>query len=231
LAWHPTAARSRTLDATLMATGVSLREIVLSSSADGVTGWSTRHPLLRDPGSSNLYPTIVGRGSDPAEPTDEFYLYYVQWPGSDMDWRNARVLRRLVTCTAGRPARTVPFVRYYNGLKHHVTTGAPEPGYRSEGGWRLLDAKRPGTEALYGCRSGTDDHFVSKDPGCEGQSHAILRTEGWLYTARPLMPAKALYRCYIPGLGGHFVSSDANCENPPGSTSYVQEGLLGYAPV
>jgi hypothetical protein len=102
------------------------------------------------------------------------------------------------TCTFPTPASTGPAIRrsprfpppvhpYYNGLTHHVTTGAPAAGYRSEGGWRLLDSAQPGTAPLY--------------------------------------------RCHIPHLAGHFVSTDSDCENPPGSSMYRQEGLLGYVMV
>jgi hypothetical protein len=123
----------------------------------------------------------------------------------------------------------VPFVRYAGADgRHRVTTGpVSDLGvYPERGGmWSLLDAQAPGTRALYGCRHGDRDYFVSADPGCEGDANAILQTEGWIYATPPVAPSTALYRCYFPRIGDHLVSIDAGCESPQA----VNDGLLGYA--
>jgi hypothetical protein len=74
------------------------------------------------------------------------------------------------------------------------------------------------TVPMYACKQGTQDWFVSLDPGCEGQLYVGL--EGYGY-ARAGTGEVALYRCYS-GVD-HFVSTDPKCE---GDTT---ESLLGYA--
>ncbi|WP_204015484.1 hypothetical protein, partial [Virgisporangium aurantiacum] len=208
MAWAPQVVRSTELGGYVMVTGVSPREMMLSTSANGLHNWSARVPLLRDPGNVNAYPNLVG-STDPADLGRVFHLFYLQWPSPQPNWDNARVMRRTITCTAGLPATTVPFVRYSNGRKHLVTTGPALPGYHVEGrDWSLLTAQQPGTRPLYGCRNGADDHYISDDAGCGATDFTILQTEGWIYTSPPALPHAALYRCHIPGLGDHFVSID-----------------------
>lgn len=210
-----------------MVSGVSSNQMDLASSADGVH-WSTRVPLFRDPGDFDAYPTLVSEGTNPADPGASFYLYYTQWPSSTQNWSNAHLMRREITCTGGSPAATIPFVRYYNGKRHEVTTGPPDPGYAKEGQWYLLAGEQPGTIPIYGCRNGAllVDQFISRDSNCESFSNAITQTEGWIYTSPPAVPSTPLYRCHIAGLGDHFVSIESGCE----AAGIVDEGLLGYAP-
>jgi hypothetical protein len=104
---------------------------------------------------------------------------------------------------------------------HWVSSAAIPPGWFSEFvlGF-VLKRAGSGRVALYSCRAGSADQFLSRDPSCEGQ--AKLGQEGWLYTAAPPgVPAAPLYRCLRPGLG-HFASTAANCEGQR------PEGLLGY---
>lgn len=229
MAWAPQVLRSTALGGYVMAAAVSPREMVLSTSPDGVKDWQARAPLLRDPAYYNAYATLVGESPDPADLGREFYLYYLQWPSSNPNWDNARVMRRTVTCTDGQPASHKPFVRYAKGPRHIVTTGTAPAGYQRGPGndWHLWSGQRPGTRALYGCRNGAEDYFISPDPDCEGKQFTIMQTEGWIHTKPPPSPHTALYRCHIPGLGDHFVSIDPNCEGP----GITPEGLLGYAPV
>lgn len=227
MAWHPDVARDASLS--IMVAGVSPREMVLADSADGVTGWSAQHPLFRDTAYYDAYPTVVGSGSDPAQPGNAFFVYYTQWQSSSPDWSKARLMRRSVTCTEGLTAAKVPFVRYSDGSRHQVTTGpAAGPGYREEARWNLLTAQTPGTIPLYGCLNGATDHYVSTDAGCGGTQYSILQTEGWIYTDPPEAPSTALYRCYIRSLGDHFVSTRSDCE-APGNPDVAPEGRLGYA--
>ena len=73
---------------------------------------------------------------------------------------------------------------------------------------------------MYACRSGTADHFLSLDPGCEGR--AVEGRAGFAFDAPPGgEDTVALYRCNDPGRT-HFASLDPNCEGQ------VTEGRLGY---
>jgi len=228
MAWAPQVAHSDALGGYVMAAADSPREMVLSSSEDGVRDWSPRVPLFRDPGYYNAYAGVAGTGADASDLGRAFYLYYLQWPSSDPNWDNARVMRRAVHCTTGQAAEEKPFVRYADAGRHIVTTGTPPAGYTREPGsdWRLLSTAQPGTRPLYGCRAGDADYFVSADAGCEGDQNAIVQTEGWIHTEKPSSGSSvALYRCHTEGLGDHFVSSDPDCEGG----GVTQEGLLGYA--
>jgi hypothetical protein len=76
-----------------------------------------------------------------------------------------------------------------------------------------------GRVAVYGCRAGASDYFLSHDAGCEGQT--ALGRYGWLDRARS-DGSVPLYRCWWPAAGSHFASTDAACE---GQTT---ESRLGY---
>lgn len=224
-AWHPNVVRSAA-GGSVLVQGVSPREFVLSVSPDGITSWSAAVPLFRDPDRFNAYPTVVGTGADPSVVGDEFYVYYLQWETGTQDWNHARMMRRLVTCTAGRSLEPVALIRYTGDSYHRVTTAAvSERGMYPErtATWYLEAGEKPGTKPLYGCRLGQRDRFVSADPDCEGQ--AILHTEGWIYESPPPSPSVALYRCYLPSPGDHYLSVDPACETP----AAVREGLVGYA--
>jgi hypothetical protein len=113
--------------------------------------------------------------------------------------------------------------RYSNGstVTHWVTTGPVTPGYAFEGtlGF-LLTGGGPGRVAIFGCRSGTEDYFLSHDAGCEGRTQ--LSRYGFAYTSAPAgIETVPLYRCVRPGID-HFASGDPGCEGQ------VSEGLLGH---
>ncbi|MEW1845092.1 hypothetical protein AB0392_44720 [Nonomuraea angiospora] len=226
MAWGPQVVRSNAMDGYVMAAGVSAREIVLSTSGNGLDGWSARFPVARDPGYHNAYVTPVGNGPDPADLGMDFSLYYLQWPSPTPNWDNAHVMRRKVICADGLTPVRKPFTRYVKAGHHLVTTGTPPSGYTREGNWTLWSAPQPGTRALYGCRAATDDYFISVDPGCEGDQTTIVQTEGWIHTERPSNAYIPLYRCHIPGFGDHFVSADSGCEG----NGVTNEGLLGFSP-
>lgn len=104
---------------------------------------------------------------------------------------------------------------------HYVTSAAIPPGWFSEFvlGF-VLKRAGGGRVALYSCRAGSNDQFLSLDAGCEGQTR--LGQEGWLFTAPPAgVPTSPLYRCVRPGIG-HFASTQANCEGQK------TEALLGF---
>jgi hypothetical protein len=222
LAWAPNVVRSSTLDSTVMVAGVSSHEFVLSTSDDGISGWSDRVTLFNDPGSFDAYPTIVGRDGDPADPGASFYVYYTQWPDKQTpNWDDARLLRRLVTCTAGQPVGTTALTTYTDGTHHRVTTApVTTPGLYPEHTWRLPTTAEPGTRPLYGCYTGGTDYMPSVDAACEGTT--TLQTEGFVYGEPPTAPSVPLYRCHPAAGGDHFVSTTSGCGGA------VSDGLLGY---
>ena len=129
------------------------------------------------------------------------------------------------TRTEGRigflPTRGTGLVRSYSaGSDRHWVTASPVPppyGYEATLGY-LLEAAGPGRVALYSCRTGGDDQFLSTDPGCEGREG--LGREGWLYAVPPATEETVpLYRCTTTH---HFASVRADCEGRH------TEGLLGY---
>ena len=120
------------------------------------------------------------------------------------------------------PVRGAGLVRAYApGANRHWVSAAPVPGgYRYERtlGY-LLEAGGAGRTALYSCRAGADDQFLSLDPGCEGRK--ALGREGFLYAAPPATePTVPLYRCV--GGGHHFATTDPGCEGRR------TEALLGW---
>ncbi|TDD02053.1 hypothetical protein E1292_24405 [Nonomuraea deserti] len=135
-------------------------------------------------------------------------------------------------------AKAVPLVRYFDGLKHYVTSGArPGPKYREEGRVPILSRKEPGTRAIYGCLAGnaTRDQFLTGAADCENsvnpsaKRHIKLRTEGYLFTS-PGPNRRALYRCYVPHTQSHFVSLKSDCESNPPTSKVNKEFVLGYFP-
>ncbi|MFF4625394.1 hypothetical protein [Nonomuraea jabiensis] len=133
--------------------------------------------------------------------------------------------------------RTVPLVRYFDGLKHYVTSGArPGPNYREEGRFPILTANVPGTRAIYGCMAGQAprDQFLSATANCENsvagaKKNTALRQEGFLYKS-PGAGRRPLYRCYVPHTKSHFVSVRSDCESNPPTSKVNVEFILGYFP-
>jgi hypothetical protein len=117
----------------------------------------------------------------------------------------------------------MPFNRYVNGAVHEVTSGWIDP----QGGFKLeltlghlYESPQQGaTVALYGCKDGSTDYFVSLDSACEGKR--ILGVDGYAYSS-PVRGLNliALYRCASDH--DHFVSTDPNCEGQ------TREEELGY---
>jgi hypothetical protein len=108
---------------------------------------------------------------------------------------------------------------------HHPTRGhwassrlAPA-GFREEGAWWLWRDPQPGTHLLFECRVG-DHTLLTPDAGCEGQHP--MGPVGYIHDAA-VADTAALYRCYVPSSGDHFVSTDAGCEGQR------MEQRLGYA--
>jgi hypothetical protein len=115
--------------------------------------------------------------------------------------------------------------RYYSSqTTTHIATPGPVPaGFAFEAtlGF-LLPAGGSGRHAIYGCRSGGADYFLSFDAGCEGTTS--LGRYGFAYDAAPAdVDTVAFYRCVRPGLD-HFFSLDPGCEG------FGNEGRMGFLP-
>jgi len=111
---------------------------------------------------------------------------------------------------------------YSHGTSHRVTTGSIDKTVftleKTLG--RVYSAPQAGaTVALYGCKSGNTDAFVSLDSACEGQY--VVGLNGYIY-GQPTagVAVEAIYRCSANN--DHFVSSDPGCEG-----SHTDE-FLGY---
>ena len=120
---------------------------------------------------------------------------------------------------------TYPLRRYRNSHVHVVTTGwIDRQGDFSEEktlGQLYQYPTNRATTALYGCKTGAVDSFLSIDGGCEG-AH-VMGLIGFLYTSPiALLDLVPLYRC--KGFNDHFASNDPHCEGS------VTERLLGYIP-
>ncbi|MBN4096505.1 hypothetical protein JX003_20030 [Methylobacterium sp. OT2] len=167
-----------------------------------VTGFYLNHsPGFQRDGAGFLTPflpdiTVFFSGGDP-------------YPGT---WRVAEARRP-------KGADRLPLRRAFGPGGHWVTTGYIGPGYtieRSLG--TVLTLPAPGTAMLMSCAAG-QDHFLSRDPRCEGQTP--LGQTGYVYEAqRP--GSHPIYRC-IAGGRDHFVSTVPDCEG------HMSEGMLGYA--
>lgn len=101
-----------------------------------------------------------------------------------------------------------------------VTPGPVGAGYRAVRTLGFLHRTGgPNLVAIHGCAAG-EDHFLSHDPGCEGQ--AVLGRYGFAYGSPPAGEETVLlYRCNGAGRG-HFASVAPGCE---GAT---EESRLGY---
>ncbi len=118
---------------------------------------------------------------------------------------------------------------YQNSSVHETTTG-----YIDQAGGFTLEstlghlyespqngAGQDATLALYACKNGATDYFVSTDSACGGA--LALGLEGYAYTQPPAgLSTVPLYSCATTH--DHFVSTEANCEGQAAAGI-----LLGYA--
>ncbi|MFD1546241.1 hypothetical protein [Nonomuraea guangzhouensis] len=131
---------------------------------------------------------------------------------------------------------TKPLVRYFDGLKHYVTsTGRPGPAYREESRVPILTTPVSGlTKVIYSCLAGDAerDQFLTGEADCENsvrpvKNNKLIQQEGYLYKRRQLAATQPLYRCYVPHTQSHFVSVRSDCEKTP-TSNVISEGVLGY---
>lgn len=122
-------------------------------------------------------------------------------------------------------ATTITYLfRYASPAGHRVTTDfVATNGYFTERGglWGIFQTKIADTRALYECRAGGGDYFVSLQSNCEG--HSRLSTLGYIKMRKGNGASTLLYRCYVPGVGDHFVSIRKDCEGQQ------TDGAIGYA--
>lgn len=125
--------------------------------------------------------------------------------------------------TPGEP--TLSLDRYRNSTTYDVTTGYIDPsaGFTldSKLGYLYESPQNGATLALWACKSGTTDYFVSTDRACKGK--LIIGLEGYAYATPPTgTKTTPLYSCATGQ--SHFVSHDPKCEGKASSGT-----LLGYA--
>ncbi|WP_285686539.1 DUF5722 domain-containing protein [Actinoplanes sp. NBRC 103695] len=117
----------------------------------------------------------------------------------------------------------LPYTRltrgYHQTRGHWASTRILPPGFTTEHTWRLWREPAAGTIPLFECRVG-QHNLISRDPACEGLPP--LGPVGHINTD-PGPGRVALYRCYIPGNGDHFISTQPDCEQR------TKEQILGYA--
>ncbi|QNE16721.1 hypothetical protein F1D05_00915 [Kribbella qitaiheensis] len=128
---------------------------------------------------------------------------------------------KTITWRPGRPE--LPLTRYFSASlnSHIVSTGwVDTTRYRSEARLAsLYEAPRSqANRALYACKAGSADYFLSPDATCEGQRQ--LGLTGYAAATPSAGITVPLYRCRT--MVDHFVSTSASCEGA------VQESLLGY---
>ncbi|MGA2536879.1 MAG: hypothetical protein ABSF53_12745 [Terracidiphilus sp.] len=120
--------------------------------------------------------------------------------------------------------QTMALNNYKNTTAQEATTGWIEPGagftLQSVLGHLYVGPQQGATIAIYGCKSGATDYFLSTDSGCAGSR--LLGVNGFAFpNTVPGVGLAPLYGCRSSH--NHFVSHAANCE---GSGS---GDLLGYA--
>lgn len=88
--------------------------------------------------------------------------------------------------------------------------------WNADGGY-LATTQLAGTHPVYECVIAAGDanseHYTSRDAGCEGSTHALLRAAGYAFdNPIPNVASTPLWRCITAG-GEHFDSVSSACES------------------
>jgi polyvinyl alcohol dehydrogenase (cytochrome) len=94
--------------------------------------------------------------------------------------------------------------RFVVPARHWTADGSVATGYQPESVLGYVASVGGSGAPLYECLIG-NDHFTSRDPGCEGQHRYTFL--GWISAAGSSQP---LYRCYKGG--AHFDTTSSSCE-------------------
>ena len=117
----------------------------------------------------------------------------------------------------------VEMVSGYNGQFHYVSTRNLPSGYRKLKSFKILRESKADTKLSFECRIGGakgNQAFISFDHNCENMFN--MGPMGYLYTTK-VENSIPIYRCYVPSIGDHFISSSANCDGEG-----TKESLMGY---
>lgn len=125
--------------------------------------------------------------------------------------------------TPGQPL--LPLKLYENASVHQATTGWTDPAagfvLQSTLGHLYESPQNGANLALYSCKRGATDYFVSTDSNCAGQF--VIGVEGYGYATQPAATQTVpLYSCATSK--DHFVSTDPKCGGQAEAGA-----LLGYA--
>jgi hypothetical protein len=117
----------------------------------------------------------------------------------------------------------VEMVSGYNGQFHYVSTRNLPSGYRKLKSFKILRESKADTKLAYECRIGGakgSQSFISFDHNCENMLN--MGPMGYLYNTK-VENSIPIYRCYVPSIGDHFISSSEDCDGEG-----RQESLMGY---
>lgn len=124
-----------------------------------------------------------------------------------------------LSCGFERLPYTVLTRSYDPARGHWASSRLPPASFGAEAEWSLWRDEQPDSTLLFECAVG-EHNLLTPGSDCEGLQP--LGPVGWINTL-PGAGTTALYRCYVPSSGDHFISSDSNCEGQ------TVERLLGYA--
>lgn len=121
-------------------------DLYLATSPDGIN-FSARQPIALDPGEQ-FYPSLVGTGANPQITDKEFYVYYTDSKKGAWDrWKDATLMRRLITLDPADPTAPLPPIEPLPGpivsqpdgpgvwtqisdFRSDFKTGSPADGWR-----------------------------------------------------------------------------------------------------
>lgn len=108
--------------------------LFLSTSMDGVN-WSQRQAVVTDAGEQ-MYPTLIGTGSDPTHTGQSFYAYYTDSASGGWNrWNDAKLVRRQITLSNGVPTpapdpEPTPTSGVIASYRSDFQAGAPAQGWK-----------------------------------------------------------------------------------------------------